>query len=199
MSVSRIRTLYSENIFRAQIVCKNVAPPDDKWAEGVLCTDDNGTFYILNRKAGDGVYDCCEVDISFIGLSSGFSDGEGLDIFEGDIVSVDFFETDEVLANPELDENGEWVIPERETYIYAPEYEKTIRTICGVAFMSGGVFYIQYFDEDAQMLTAMPLHMLYAYDGKPVPGCAVRIEGNVYDNDELYKQTLKIQNSAYSG
>ena len=52
MMLKRYHTIYPQNIFRAQIIFKNVAPSEDKWAEGVLCRDIDGRFSIVNKKVG---------------------------------------------------------------------------------------------------------------------------------------------------
>ena len=86
MMLKRYHTIYPQNIFRAQIIFKNVAPSEDKWAEGVLCRDIEGRFSIVNRKVGHGEYALDSVYIDTLGLASGFKDGNEKDIFEGDII-----------------------------------------------------------------------------------------------------------------
>lgn len=199
MSVLRFRVMYPDNIFRAVIDIKNVAPPDDLWAEGVLCTDGIGNMYILNRKAGEGVYGCCAVDMQTLGLSSNYKDGGRREIFEGDIITVERFVTDEPFLYPEYDDDGELIIPEREVYEYAPLGNDSLMKISGVVFMSGGVFYIQFYDENINALNAVPLYMFFSYDGLPLPDTAVCVTGNMYDNEDEYCRALRLNDNFNAG
>lgn len=197
MSLKRYHTLYPYSIFRAQIIFKNVAPPEDKWAEGVLCRDSEGAFSIIDRKAGQGVYAMEPVFIDTLGMSSGFMDGNKRDIFEGDIIRICRFsdgipETDKAVENVSEEQNE---LPERTVYADIPEGGEELSRIEGVVFMNGGVFYIQFFDETAKALSAMPLYMFFGFDMLPADGAAVKVIGNMYDDEELFSQTLRLSDN----
>ncbi|MBQ5333770.1 MAG: hypothetical protein J6K92_11040 [Oscillospiraceae bacterium] len=187
MSLKRFQPLYPYFIFRAQIVFKNVAPPDDHWAVGVLCRDFQGNFSIINKKAGDGAYEMCAISIDTLGLASGFKDGNRSDVFEGDIVRIRRFSQNN---GPELfgkDDNERRII-----YADVPEGCEMLSSLDGVVFMSGGIFYVQFFDEETGALNALPLYMFFGFDMLPVDGAAVRVIGNIYEDEELYAKTLHL-------
>lgn len=197
MSLKRYHTLYPDSIFRARIIFKNVAPPEDKWAEGVLCRDFEGNFSIVDRKAGECVYAMEPVFIDTLGLASGFMDGNKRDIFEGDIIRICRFsggapDTDkpaEIVFDPE-DE-----LPERKAYADIPEGGEELSRIEGVVFMSGGVFCVQFYDEASKTLNAMPLYMFFGFDMLPAEGTAVKVIGNMYDDEELFAKTLRLSDN----
>ncbi len=213
MSMPRYQIIYPDCLFRGIINSKNVAPPDDKWAEGSMCRNDKGALFIINRKAGDGVYGFAEIYLDTLGLCSGFADGEHKDIFEGDIVKVSQFErTVPMPQEPADEEAGEELsdtsegfteidfgsaeeeeeIPKREIFADVPIDADVKFSVEGVVYMSGGVFYIQFFDAQSGMLSAMPLAMFFGYDGLPAQNTAVRITGNMYDDEGLYSTVLNL-------
>lgn len=195
MSLKRYHTLYPYSIFRAQIVFKNVAPPDDKWAEGVLCRDSEGTFSIIDRKAGEGVYAMEPVFIDTLGLASGFLDGNKRDIFEGDIIRICRFSGGILPDNKPseiVSENREDELPERTVFADIPEGAEQLSCLEGIVFMNGGVFFVQFFDETSKTLNAMPLYMFFGFDMLPAEGTAVKVIGNMYDDEELFAKTLRL-------
>ena len=202
MSVLRYRIIYPDSVFRGMINSKNVAPPEDHWAEGALCRGDNGELIILNRKCSDG-YGACNIYSDTLGLCSGFADGDRHDIFEGDIVSVKHFsetaanenssDSDSVENIPDdvpQDESGEQ--PERTVYSDIPENALQLDELRGVIYMNGGMFWLQFFDVNTGMLTAAPLASFFWYDMLPAPNTAVKVIGNIYDNEDLYGEVLHI-------
>lgn len=220
MSMIRYQMLYPDCAFRANVYSKNIAPPEDKWAEGALCRDPNGILYIIDRKAGEGTYSLAEIDPSTLGLSSCFMDGNKHEIFEGDIIEAVVFvptendETEEPEPEPEqpLDDYTAFLSPdlskdkpepeeededeERPIFTEAPEGAEITFTIKGVAFMSGGMFYLQYFDENMGCLNAVPLYGYFLYDMLPAPNTAVKILGNLYDNEDVYNEVLHLNYQA---
>ena len=197
MSVKRYHTLYPCSIFRARIVFKNIVPPDDKWAEGVLCRDSDGNFSIVNRKAGEGVYALSPVFVDTLGMASGFLDGGKRDIFEGDIIRICRFSGSmtDCFMPPENDSREEEEMPERRVYADVPEGAEMISCFEGVVFMNGGLFYIQFYDDNSGALNAMPLYMFFGYDMLPAPGTAVKVIGNMYDDEELFAKTLRLSDN----
>lgn len=192
MSLKRYQTLYPYCIFRAKIIYKNVAVPDDAWAEGVLCHDFQGNFSIVNRKAGDGTYSLCSIYLDTLGLACGFLDGNRSDIFEGDIIRIARFSGDvkgETVTDSEEDNDS------RLYYADVPEGCEKLSSFDGVVFMNGGIFYVQHFDEESGMLTADPLYMFFGFDMLPADGTAVRVLGNIYEDEELYAKTLKLSDN----
>ncbi len=227
MSLLRFQIIYPNCMFRAVINSKNIAPPEDKWAEGALCCDDRGLFYILNRKAGNNSeiskYSCCYIDLDTLGLYSGLSDGSKHNIFEGDILKITCFrpieecekepeETDSEdediedpfaindLFVPESfeKEDGSCDSEERTVYDEVPENCEELFTLEGVVFMYSDAFYIQFFDENMGMLNALPLYIYFSLDGLPYENTAVKVTGNIYDNEELYKRILRLNTGIYS-
>ncbi|MGN0638535.1 MAG: hypothetical protein ACI4J0_09195 [Huintestinicola sp.] len=199
MSLKRYHTLYPYSIFRAQIVFKNVAPPDDKWAEGVLCRDPEGAFSIINRKAGEGVYALDPVFIDTLGMASGFMDGSKRDIFEGDIIRICRFSgglTENVKPAEIVSDEQEDELPERTVYADIPEEAEELSRIEGVVFMNGGTFCVQFYDEASKTLNAMPLYMFFGFDMLPAEGAAVKVIGNMYDDEELFAKTLRLSDNA---
>lgn len=198
MSLKRYHTLYPCSIFRAQIVFKNVAPPDDKWAEGVLCRDHEGNFSIINRKAGDGEYALDPVFIDTLGLASGFKDGGKRDIFEGDIIRICRFFGGNISDNKpaeNVSEQQEDEMPERRVFADIPEGAEQLSCLEGVVFMNGGVFFIQFYDEASKALNALPLYMFFGFDMLPAEGAAVKVIGNMYDDEELFARTLRLSDN----
>lgn len=198
MPLKRYHTLYPYSIFRAQIVFKNVAPPEDKWAEGVLCRDADGTFSIVDRKAGDGVYAMEPVQIDTLGLASGFMDGNKRDIFEGDIIRICRFSDGGENKKPVgvvSEETGD-ELPERNVYADIPEGAEELSQIEGVVFMNGGVFCVQFYDDASKTLNAMPLYMFFGFDMLPGEGAAVKVIGNMYDDEELFANTLRLTDNS---
>lgn len=198
MSLKRYHTLYPYSIFRAQIIFKNVAPSEDKWAEGVLCRDADGAFSIVDRKAGEGIYAMEPVEIDTLGMASGFMDGNKRDIFEGDLVRICRFSDGE--ENDELSKiifgEQEDELPERKVYADIPEGAKELSCLEGVVFMNGGVFCVQFYDDDSKTLNAMPLYMFFGFDMLPAEGAAVKVIGNMYDDEELFAKTLRLSDNA---
>lgn len=209
MSVPRYQIIYPEYLFRGIVNSKNVAPPDDHWAEGVICRDDSGKLFIINRKAGEGVYGLAEIYTDTLGVSGGFKDGGRHDIFEGDIVRISGFvrgdaendRTDgEDTANAYPDgfapkgfgEDEEPEIPEREVFEDVPDGAQAVSELKGVVFMSGGIFYVQFYDEISCTLSAVPLYMYFGCDMLPAENTAVKIIGNLYDDEELYADVLHL-------
>lgn len=206
MSVERFRIIYPDFVFRAAVNYKNVAPAEDKWAEGVLCIDDKGKFYILNRKTGNGSYGCTNIFLDTLGLASGFLSGDRKDIFEGDIIRISGFV--QPCPEPFCDENGEIIVPpvfrydafygaddgeeqyEREVFSEPPLGCEETFSFEGVVFMSGGIFYVQFFDAASCSLNAVPLYMYFGPDMLPAYGVSVKTEGNLYDDEELYSRVL---------
>ncbi|MCI7767156.1 MAG: hypothetical protein MSJ26_04135 [Oscillospiraceae bacterium] len=186
MSLKRFQPLYPYFIFRAQIVFKNVAPPDKPWAVGVLCRDFQGNYSIINKKSDDA-YEMCPVCLDTLGLSSGFKDGLRSDIFEGDIVRICRFSAEKIAELPVFDGNER-----RNIFADVPEGCEMLSSFDGVVFMSGGVFYVQFFDEASSALNAVPLYMFFGYDMLPEDGAAVRVIGNIYEDEELYAKTLHL-------
>lgn len=189
MSLKRVHTLYPYSVFRAQIVYKNIAPPDEKWAEGVLCRDSQGNFSIINSKAGGG-YAMCPIYLDTLGLASGFRDGDEADIFEGDIISICRFSGDKAAPQAYFTEEGEPI--EREVFADIPESCEKLSSFEGVVFMSGGVFFVQFFDDKTGNLNALPLYMFFGFDMLPADGAAVKVIGNMYDDEELFSKTLNL-------
>ncbi|MCM1579614.1 MAG: hypothetical protein NC078_12540 [Ruminococcus sp.] len=214
MSLQRYRIIYPDCLFRALKTCKNVEPPEDMWAEGAVCITEQGVKYIINRREGDGKYGFSEFQPDTLGMWSGFSDGNKTDIFEGDILKITCFvpaaseeeEEDDAKEsgdpfsyfipdtfNPAFpDEDSEEEPEEREVFAEPPEDAEETGTVEGVVYMSEGVFYLQYFDENSGCLSALPLSGYFFYDGLPAPGVAANVEGNLYDNEDLYKQVLHL-------
>lgn len=198
LSLKRYQTLYPCSIFRAQIVFKNVAPPEDKWAEGVLCRDADGAFSIIDRKAGEGVYAMEPVHIDTLGLASGFMDGNKRDIFEGDIIRICRFSGGVPTADKpsEIVSDTEDELPERTVYADIPEGGEELSRIEGVVFMNGGIFCVQFYDDASKTLNAMPLYMFFGFDMLPAEGAAVKVIGNMYDDEELFAKTLRLSDNA---
>lgn len=206
MSSERYRIIYPGCVFRAAVNYKNVAPPEDKWAEGALCLSDKGRYYILDRKAGSGGYGCADIFLDTLGLASGFLDGNKKDIFEGDILKITGFIPP--CPEPAPDRSGEITVPpvfryenfyggdgeekneEREVFAEPPTDCETVYSFEGVVFMSGGVFWLQYFDRESCSLNAVPLYLYFGSDMLPAYGTAVQTEGNLYDDEELYSRVL---------
>lgn len=184
--------MYPDSIFRAQIIFKNVAPPEDKWAEGVLCRDADGAFSIVDRKAGEGVYALEPVQIDTLGMASGFSDGNKRDIFEGDIIRICRFSGAEEIDTAENVSSEQEDIPMRKVYADIPEGEEELSRIEGVVFMNGGAFFVQFYDATAKTLNAVPLYMFFGFDMLPAAGTAVKVIGNMYDDEELFANTLRL-------
>lgn len=186
MSLKRFQPLYPYFIFRAKIVFKNVAPPDKLWAVGVLCRDFQSNFSIINKKSDDA-YEMCPIFLDTLGLASGFKDGNRSDIFEGDIVRICRFSKDNM---PELfvnDDNERRIV-----FADVPEGCEKLSAFDGVVFMNSGIFYVQFFDEAAGALSAVPLYMFFGFDMLPEDGAAVRVIGNIYEDEELYAKTLHL-------
>lgn len=194
-------------MFRAQIFTKNVAPPEDIWAEGGLFRDDKGKILILDRKAGDGVYAFSEIDLDTLGACSGYKDGCEKDIFEGDIIRISHFRRElPPTETPEKQEEApreDEFIPDdygeneslkikREIFSEVPEGAEEIFTFCGVVFLSGNVFCVQFFDENMGMLSSAPLYMYFGFDGLPAEGAAVKVIGNLYEDEQLYSEVLHL-------
>ncbi len=195
MLLKRYHTIYPQNIFRAQIIFKNVAPSEDKWAEGVLCRDIEGKFSIVNRKVGHGEYALDSVYIDTLGLASGFRDGNEKDIFEGDIIRICRFSgaaAETELPAPDGDDDEE--LPPRKVYADVPEGSEELSQLDGVVFMNGGMFFVQFYDEVSKCLNALPLYMFFGFDMLPAVGAAVKVIGNMYDDGELYSKTLNTNN-----
>lgn len=195
MSVKRYQTLYPDSIFRAQIIFKNVAPSDDKWAEGVLCRDPGGTHFIVGGNGES--YLMQPVYLDTLGMASGFRDGRSIRIFEGDIISVSRFSG--ICADESIEEMyamyaeaGEGEFKKRTVFADVPDGADEEFNIKGVVFMNGGMFYVQYFSESDNCLTAAPLYPYFGYDMLPAGGMAVKVIGNIYDDEELYSQVLRI-------
>lgn len=207
MSAERYRIIYPGCVFRAAVNYKNLVPPEDKWAEGALCLNDKGRYYILDRKAGSGGYGCADIFLDTLGLASGFLDGNRNDIFEGDILKITGFVPQ--CPEPVPDENGEITVPpvfryecfygedeeeeekqEREVFSEPPADCEETFSFEGVVFMSGGVFYLQYFDRESCSLNAVPLYLYFGPDMLPAYATAVQTEGNIYDDEELYSRVL---------
>ena len=211
VSLSRFQPVCSEYMFRAQLFIKNVAPPEDIWAEGGLFRDDMGRIVILNRKAGDGVYALAEVDLDTLGACSGYKDGCEKDIFEGDIIRISHFRRElppmETPENQEEAPAADEFVPEdfgenelprikREIFSEMPEGAEEVFTFCGVVFLSGNVFCVQFFDENTGMLGSAPLYMYFGFDGLPAEGAAVKVIGNLYDDEQLYSDVLHLNGGA---
>lgn len=202
----RFKDMFPGRIFRAQIFSKNVAPLEDKWAEGFLFRSDEGAVIMLNRKAGEGVYGFVNIDLDTLGAASGFFDGCKKDIFEGDILSISCFNRENepqmpppVTTTEEEPEDG--FVPDnfgvseepeykREYYSDTPEDAEELFSLKGVVFLSGDMFGIQFFDENTGALSALPLYPYFSCDAFPSPCCAVKVIGNMYDDEELYSQVL---------
>lgn len=215
LSLPRYRIIYPDCLFRGVKSCKNVKPPEDKWAEGAICLTENREFYIINRRQGDGVYGFTQFEWDTLGMCSGLADGEHRDIFEGDILKITRFiplktETeeekkveDEVFPGyaedvfmpmfGDEDDDEETPPKEREVFAEPPEGAEVTDCIEGVVYMSGGGFFIQYFDENAGGLSCLPLPGYFGFDGLPLPDTAVKVTGNLYDDEELYAQVLHLQ------
>lgn len=194
MSLKRYHTIYPENIFRAQIIFKNVAPSDEKWAEGVLCRDIEGRFSIVNGKNSHGKYELDPVYIDTLGLASGFLDGNEENIFEGDIIRIRRFSgnADEISISAGNEDAGE--LPFRRFFADVPDGAEVLSQLDGVVFMSGGVFFVQFYDDTQGYLNAVPLYMFFGFDMLPAAGTAIKVIGNMYDDDELYSETLNLKN-----
>ncbi len=213
MSLQRYRIIYPDCLFRALKTYKNIEPPEDMWAEGAICAGERGEMYIINRRQGDGVYGFTEFQWDTLGLWSGFADGERTDIFEGDIVKIIQFApaAPEQAASEEAEEENPFseYVPdtftpffkeddeedepeEREIYSEVPKDSVEVASVEGVVYMSEGMFYVQYFDENMGCLSALPLYPYFFYDGLPAPFTAVKVEGNLYDDEDLYKQVLHL-------
>ena len=194
MSVKRYQTLYPDNIFRAQIIFKNIAPSDEKWAEGVLCRDPDGTHFIVGGKSD--AYAMHPVYLDSLGMASGFKDGRGSRIFEGDIVSVSRFlgicADESIQEMYEMYSAGGEEFQKRTVFADVPDGADEDFNIKGVVFMSGGMFYIQYFSESDNCLTAAPLHTYFGFDMLPAGGMAVKVIGNISAHEELYSQVLRL-------
>ncbi len=194
MSVKRYKTLYPDSIFRAQIIFKNIAPSDEKWAEGVLCRDADGTHFIVGGNSD--AYLMHPVYIDTLGMASGFKDGRSVRIFEGDIVSVSRFSG--ICADESIEEMHEMYaaggeeFKKRTVFADVPDGADEEFNIRGVVFMNGGMFYVQYFSESDNCLTAAPLYPYFGFDMLPAGGMAVKVIGNMYDDEELYSQVLRI-------
>lgn len=195
MLLKRYHMIYPQNIFRAQIIFKNVAPSEDKWAEGVLCRDIKGKFSIVNRKVGHGEYALDSVYIDTLGLASGFRDGNEKDIFEGDIIRICRFSgTAAETEFPVPDGDDDEELPPRKVYADVPEGSEELSQLDGVVFMNGGMFFVQFYDEVSKCLNALPLYMFFGFDMLPAVGTAVKVIGNMYDDGELYSETLNLKN-----
>lgn len=194
MMLKRYHTIYPQNIFRAQIIFKNVAPSEDKWAEGVLCRDIEGRFSIVNRKVGHGEYALDSVYIDTLGLASGFKDGNEKDIFEGDIIRICRFADAEAEMLPPAPAEDDEELPPRKVYADVPEGSEELSQLDGVVFMNGGMFFVQFYDEVSKCLNALPLYMFFGFDMLPAVGAAVKVIGNMYDDEELYSETLNLKN-----
>ncbi len=81
---------------------------------------------------------------------------------------------------------------EREVFSEIPDDAVEVASVEGVVYMSEGMFYIQYFDKNTGCLSALPLYPYFFYDGLPAPFTAVKVEGNLYDDEDLYKQVLHL-------
>lgn len=217
-SLPRYRIIYPDCLFRGVKSCKNVEPPEDKWAEGVVCLSEHGEYYIINRRQGKGVYGFTQFLWDTLGLWSGLSDGEHTDIFEGDILKICRFtpvspekvgeekaKTDDPFSDfqadvftPMFDEESDEP-EEREVFADVPEGALETACVEGVVYMSGGVFYLQYFDENTGGLSCLPLSMYFGFDGLPAPLTAVRVTGNLYDDEELYAKVLHLSVNEQAG
>lgn len=215
MPVQHFRMLYPDCIFRAVINSRNVAPPDDPWAEGSLCIDNNGVVHMINRKLGEDRYYLSEIELDTLGLDSNFCDGDKHDIFEGDIIEITSFTPSENASEPQTEdhytdindyrsflemnfgaetEEEEDKLPEREVFSEVPKGAKILNKISGAVFLSNGMFCIQYFDEQLGCLNAQPLYPYFFYDMLPAPNTAVKVIGNQYDNKDLFEEVLRLKN-----
>lgn len=215
MPVQHFRMLYPDCVFRAVINSRNVAPPEDPWAEGSLCIDNNGVVHMINRKLGEDRYYMAEVELDTLGLDSHFCDGDKHDIFEGDIIEISAFIPAENAAEPQPEEHEtdindysgflemnfgeeteaeEEKLPEREVFSEVPEGAEIVYKISGAVFLSNGMFYIQYFDEQLGCLNAQPLYPYFFYDMLPASNTAVKVIGNLYDNNDLFEEVLRLKN-----
>ncbi|MGN0642840.1 MAG: hypothetical protein ACI4JJ_06810 [Huintestinicola sp.] len=206
----RLQALYPGYIFRAVADCKNIAPRDDMWSEGSLFRDDHGNLLIINRKKGDGVYSQDYIRPDTLGMSSGFTCCDGREIFEGDIVRIRRFTKTESLGGfPTADSVLDSMGINDEEYESEPlrgsdgriihseiptGYEAAFK-VKGVVFLQNGMFYIQYFDKNLNMLTCMPLYIFFGYDALPGDDVVAEVIGNIYDNTELYEKVLHITHS----
>lgn len=211
MSLIRYQIMYPDCLFRARIIFKNVALPDDRWAEGALCINSTGSYSIINRKCGNGAYSMNDIFIDTLGMASGFNDGLEKDIFEGDIIRIkrfaplpgtlpeekseeeqteedNLFEPEGDIPEEENKEDGDEYV--RRFYADVPEGYEAVSNLEGVVFMSEGVFYIQYFDFSCGTLSCVPLYMFFGYDMLPGENTAVKVIGNMYDDEELYSKVL---------
>ncbi|MGN0666052.1 MAG: YopX family protein [Huintestinicola sp.] len=183
----RLHPLYPGFIFRAAIDFKNVALKADKWAEGPLFRDDLGHIFIFNNKAGNGTYTQDPILTETLGMGSGFCDCNEKEIFEGDIVRFKRF------VRPDADVVTE--DDERAIYDEVPEGCPILASIEGVAFLQGGVFFVQYYSEELGFLTCLPMGMFFAPDGHPAEDVVANVAGNIYDNEILYEKVLHLHNS----
>lgn len=208
MSVQRYQIIYPNCLFRAKIFSKNVAPPEDDWAEGALCSC-GGEIFIINRRKGEGSYGLDSIHMDTLGLASGFRDGNKTDIFEGDIIRITRYvpvqmneeypqdaeqeeNCDPSAFHESFDDDEEEEFKEREVSPDVPEGAEVIMTVDGIVFMCNSVFYIQYFDEQMQMLASMPLGMFFGYDMLPAYDAAVKVVGNIYDNEDEYAKICRL-------
>lgn len=217
MPVQHFRMLYPDCVFRAVINSRNVAPPEDPWAEGSLCIDNYGVVHMINRKLGEDRYYMTEIELDTLGMDSFFCDGEKHDIFEGDIIEITAFSPAENAPEAKPAENDadlndysgflemsfgteteEEKLPEREVFSEVPEGAEILYKVSGAVFMSGGMFYLQYFDETCSCLNAQPLYPYFFYDMLPAPNTAVKVIGNLYDNEDVFEEVLRLNNEQSS-
>lgn len=212
MALQKYRILYPDCLFRAVIRCKNIAPPEDKWAEGAICQSENGELFIINRRVGEGVYGFAGYDPETLGLDSCFLDGNKADIFEGDIIRITSFVPPAAADDEDEQEDDENELSgfsgfvaetfgaadedeqpqERDVFADIPDGAQELSTVSGVVYMNGGAFYLQYYDEGTGCLNALPLALYFMWDNLPAPGIAVKLLGNLYDNEDLYAQVLHL-------
>lgn len=215
MSLQRYRIIYPDCLFRAVKSFKNIEPPEDMWAEGSICVNERGELFIINRRQGEGVYGFTGFEWDTLGLWSGLSDGNRTDIFEGDILKIVQFASSEPKSDeegeeeeenpfsefvpdtftPMFEEGDEEEPKERTVYADIPEDAEETSSVEGVVYMSGNMFWLQYFDETAGCLSALPLYPYFGFDGLPAPFTAVKICGNLYDDEGLYKEVLHLSDT----
>ena len=80
-----------------------------------------------------------------------------------------------------------------QVYADVPEGSEELSQLDGVVFMNGGMFFVQFYDEASKCLNALPLYMFFGFDMLPAVGAAVKVIGNMYDDEELYSETLNLK------
>ncbi len=183
------KIIYPQYIFRGMVCEKNIAVEENTWTEGAMCLCKDSILRIIDRKDETG-HRLYSIDMNTLGAGAGYKDGSGRDIFEGDIIRVKRFEpTPEELEMPEFNEENtdeEIAAFRRTVYDDIPDGAELISETQGIVFLSGNCFFMQYRDAQAGVLTAEPFYSIFGYDMLSHPGTAVKIIGNIYENEDIY-------------